>query len=54
VESESADEAQVLVAVSVKTSNSGAPEQEPRFWRMRITVHKTDDGVKVSNVAFVP
>jgi Mce-associated membrane protein len=54
MESESADEAQVLVAVSVKTSNSGAPEQEPRFWRMRITVHKTDDGVKVSNVAFVP
>jgi len=54
MESESADEAQVLVAVSVKTSNSVAAEQEPRFWRMRITVHKTDDGAKVSNVAFVP
>jgi Mce-associated membrane protein len=54
MESESADEAQVLVAVSVKTSNRVAAEQEPRFWRMRITVHKTDDGAKVSNVAFVP
>ena len=35
-ESESGDEAQVLVAVTVKTSNAGAPEQEPRAWRMRI------------------
>jgi len=55
LESESGDEAQVLVAVSVKTSNLGAAEQEPRFWRMRITVHKVnDDGAKISNVAFVP
>ena len=32
------DEAQVLVAVTVVTSNVGAPQQEPRAWRMRLTV----------------
>jgi len=54
LESESGDDAQVLVAVSVKTSNIGAAEQEPRVWRMRISVQKAGDGTKVSNVAFVP
>jgi Mce-associated membrane protein len=46
--------AQVLVAVTVNTSNAGAPEQAPRSWRMRISVQKVDDGAKVSNVEFVP
>ena len=54
LESESGDNAQVLVAVSVKTSNIGAAEQEPRVWRMRISVQKSGDDAKVSNVAFVP
>ena len=54
LESESGDQAQVLVAVSVKTSNAGAPEQKPRAWRMRITVQKVGDQAKVSNVEFVP
>ena len=52
--SESENEAQVLVAVTVKTSNAGAPEQEPRAWRMRITLEKVGDEAKVSNVEFVP
>lgn len=54
LESESGDEAQVLVSVSVKTSNIGAAEQEPRVWRMRISVQKSGGEAKVSNVAFVP
>ena len=54
LESESGDEAQVLVAVTVKTSNAGAPEQEPRAWRMRISVQKVGEEAKVSNVEFVP
>ncbi|OCB26402.1 hypothetical protein A5674_19690 [Mycobacterium malmoense] len=54
LESQSGDESQVLVAVSVKTSNPGAPDQEPRHWRMRITVQKLGGEAKVSNVAFVP
>jgi Mce-associated membrane protein len=48
------DAAQVLVAVTVKTSTSAAPEQEPRSWRMRIDVQKVGDDAKVSNVEFVP
>lgn len=48
-------EGQVLVAVTVQTSNRGAPEQQPRAWRMRLTVKKTgDDEAKVSKVEFVP
>lgn len=55
LESVSGDEAEVLVAVTVQTSNAGAPEQQPRAWRMRLTVQKTgDDEAKVSNVEFVP
>ena len=49
------DQAQVLVAVAVKTSMAAAPpDQEPRRWRMRLTVDKIGDGAKVSNVEFVP
>ena len=54
LESETDDTAQVLVAVTVKTSNAGAPEQQPRAWRMRISVKKVDNDAKVSNVEFVP
>ncbi|HEY0226330.1 MAG TPA: Mce protein [Mycobacterium sp.] len=54
LESATGDEAKVLVALSVKTSNSGAAEQQPRSWRMRISVQKTGNEVKVSNVEFVP
>jgi Mce-associated membrane protein len=54
LESESDDGAQVLVAVTVKTSNAGAPDQAPRAWRMRISVQKVGDEAKVSNVEFVP
>lgn len=53
LESQSGDEANVLVAVSVNTSNVGAAEQEPRHWRMRISVKKLGDEAKVSNVVFV-
>lgn len=54
IESVQGDQAQILVAVSVKTSNAGAAQQEPRAWRMRIAVHKAGDAAKVSNVEFVP
>ena len=54
LESDSGDKAQVLVAASIKTSNLGADDQPPREWRMRISVEKSGDDVKISNVAFVP
>jgi Mce-associated membrane protein len=55
LESDDNNGGQVLVAVTVKTSNAGAAEQAPRAWRMRIMVKKTgNDEAKVSNVEFVP
>lgn len=54
LESDSGDAAQALVAVTVQTSNAGAAEQVPRSWRLRISVQKVDDQIKVSNVEFVP
>jgi Mce-associated membrane protein len=54
LESETADTAQALVAVSVQTSNAAETNQEPRAWRMRIYVQRVGDQVKVSNVGFVP
>lgn len=54
LESSSGNAARVLVAVNVKISNAGAPEETPRVWRMRISVQKIGDDVKMSNVEFVP
>ena len=54
LESMDGNQAQVLVAVDVNTSIGGAGTQQPRAWRMRITVQKVGDGAKVSNVEFVP
>lgn len=55
LESMTESEGQVLVAVTVTTSNAGAANQPPRSWRMRLTVKKTgNDEAKVSKVEFVP
>lgn len=54
IESRGGNQAQVLVAVTVATTNTAAAEQQPRSWRMRISVQKTDDGLKMANVEFVP
>ena len=54
LESESDNEAQVLVAVAVNTTVEGQPNQQPRAWRMRILVQKVGEDTKVSNVEFVP
>jgi Mce-associated membrane protein len=53
LESETADGAQALVAVAVQTSNAGEADPVARAWRMRISVQKVGDQVKVSNVGFV-
>ncbi|WP_317155195.1 Mce protein [[Mycobacterium] appelbergii] len=52
LESASDNEANVLVAVTINTSNAGAPEQAPQHWRMQLTVQKIGDEVKVSKVDF--
>jgi Mce-associated membrane protein len=54
LESSTADDGQMLVAVSVKATYGGAPEQQPHAWRMRISVHRVGAAAaKVSNVEFV-
>jgi Mce-associated membrane protein len=54
LESETATGAHVLVAVNVKTTQAGQTQQSNRGWRMRISVERVGDTVKVSNVEFVP
>lgn len=54
LESQTTETAQALVAVSVRTSNDGEADPVPRIWRMRITVQRVGDQVKVSHVGFVP
>ncbi|BBZ31257.1 hypothetical protein MMAD_55520 (plasmid) [Mycolicibacterium madagascariense] len=52
MQSQDGDTAKVLVTVSMKMSNAGAPEQPSRNWRMLINVQKTGDTAKVSDVQF--
>ena len=54
LESQTGDRAQVLVAVTVKTSNGIAAQEESRAWRMRLSVQRVGVAAKVSNVEFVP
>jgi len=53
IESMQGSTARVLVATAVKSSSAGAPPQEPRHWRMRISVQAVDGSAKVSGVEFV-
>lgn len=54
VESVDGDRAQILVAMSVKTTTPADTEPQPRAWRMRVSLQETSDGPKVSDVEFIP
>jgi len=54
LESVDGQEGRVLVAASVQSTTGGAPDGQPRYWRMRLTVTKQGEDVKVSKVEFVP
>lgn len=54
LESVSAQQGRVLVSVTVKTTTDGKAEEQPRYWRMRMTVSQLSDGAKVADVEFVP
>ncbi|SKG72452.1 conserved Mce associated membrane protein [Mycobacteroides abscessus subsp. bolletii] len=54
IESESPTGAQVLVAVNVKSTQAGQPEQRSRGWRMRLHVERVADTTKITDVEFVP
>lgn len=53
LESVDGNRADVLLAVSVRTTIAGTAQPEPRYWRMRISLQRIGDGPKVSNIAFV-
>ena len=54
LESVTDDDGVVLVAVTVKTSKMGRSDEQPRYWRMRMTVGRQGPDLKVSKVDFVP
>lgn len=54
IESVNGDRGSVLVALTVMTSNRGAPEKQPKAWRTRVTVTKDSGTFKVESVEFVP
>lgn len=53
LESVDGDEARAIVAVSVKTAVDGVPEEQPRSWRMQLTLQRSGSDIKISNVGFV-
>lgn len=53
ITSQTENQTDVLVAISVTTSIPGAGDQPPRSWRMRITVEQHGNTAKVSDVQFV-
>ncbi|OBF33908.1 Mce protein [Mycolicibacterium peregrinum] len=53
LESYSEDKADVLMSVTVRSTNAGVPEQDPQVWRMVLTVQDIEGKAKVSNVEFI-
>lgn len=53
VESMTGDSAVVLVAASSQVTNSAGAQQEPRTWRLSVTVARDGDRIKMSKVEFV-
>ncbi|MFD4459054.1 hypothetical protein [Nocardia sp. NPDC058480] len=54
VESMTEDSAVVLVAATSQVTNSAGAQQEPRTWRLSVTVTRDGDQLKMSKVEFVP
>jgi Mce-associated membrane protein len=54
VKSMTADSANVLVAATSEVTNAAGAKQEPRAWRLAVTVTRDGDQLKLSKVEFVP
>ena len=54
LESVNGDSGVVLLAASSKVTNANGAQQDPRSWRMSVTVTRDGGQVKMSNVEFVP
>lgn len=53
VQSMTADSAVVLVAATSEVTNSAGEKQQPRAWRLSVTVTREGDQIKMSRVEFV-
>lgn len=54
VESMSDDSAEVLVAASSRVTNTAGANQEPRTWRLSVSLKREDGQIKMAKVEFVP
>ncbi|SBS73534.1 conserved hypothetical protein [uncultured Mycobacterium sp.] len=54
LEKDGGDTGVVLLAASSTVTNSNGAHQDPRAWRMSVTVARDGDKYKMSNVEFVP
>ncbi|MGQ9348672.1 hypothetical protein [Mycolicibacterium gilvum] len=54
VERMTGDGAEVLVAASSRVTNTAGADQEPRTWRLSVSLVREDGQIKMSNVEFVP
>lgn len=54
VESMSDDKAEVLVAAASRVTNTAGANQEPRTWRLSVSLERENGQIKMSKVEFVP
>ena len=54
LESENGDTGVVLLAASSQVTNANGAHQDPRAWRMSVTMTRDGGKLKMSNVEFVP
>jgi Mce-associated membrane protein len=54
VESMSGDSAVVLVSATSRVTTAAGAKQEPRSWRLGVTMQRDGDRIKMSKVEFVP
>jgi Mce-associated membrane protein len=54
VESMTNDSAVVLVSATSRVSNAAGAKQEPRTWRLSVSLQRDGDQIKMSKVEFVP
>ena len=54
VQSMTADEAQVLVTAASTISNAAGADEQPRSWRLNVTLVREGEEIKMSQLEFVP
>ena len=54
VESMTDDSAVVLVAATSNVTNAAGAKQDPRPWRLSVSVARDGDQIKISKVEFIP